>query len=66
MQWNNSLENGIPIYTKSYADSLVEVDSERYIVIPDDSDVENSEVENKKYDTSINGPLANILFSAIR
>ena len=66
LQWNNALEQGIPIYTRSYADSLVETDPERYIVIPDDSDIENSSVENKTYDTSINGPLANILFSAIR
>lgn len=66
LQWNNSLEQGIPIYTKRYADSLVETDPDRYIVIPDDSDIEDSVVENNTYNTSINGPLANILFSAIR
>ena len=65
-QWNNSKEQGIPIYTRSYADSLVSVNPEDYIVIPDESDIEDSSVEDKTYDTSINGPLANILFSAIR
>lgn len=65
-QWNNSKEQGIPIYTKRYAESLVDVNPENYITIPDDSDIEDSVVENKTYDTSINGPLANILFSAIR
>ena len=65
-QWNNSKEQGIPIYTKEYADSLVDADPNNYIVIPDESDITNSEVKDKTYDTSINGPLANILFSAIR
>lgn len=65
-QWNNSKEQGIPIYTRSYANSLVDANPENYIVIPDDSDIEESQVSDKTYDTSINGPLANILFSAIR
>lgn len=65
-QWNNSREQGIPIYTRSYAESLVSSDPKDYIVIPDDSDIEESVVENNTYDTSINGPLANILFSALR
>ena len=65
-QWNNSKEQGIPIYTRSYAESLVDADPDKYIVIPDESDITNSTVEGRTYDTSINGPLANILFSAIR
>lgn len=65
LKWNNSKEQGIPIYTKSWADNLVNTEGD-YIVIPDEDDVNNSNVENHTYDTSINGPLANILFSAIR
>ena len=65
LKWNNSKEQGIPIYTKSWADNLADTEGD-YIVIPDEDDVNNSNVENHTYDTSINGPLANILFSAIR
>jgi hypothetical protein len=46
-------------------DALENADPEKYITIPDPTDLDKP-VENKTYDTSINGPLANILFSAIR
>lgn len=68
VRWNNGMERGLPIYTKSYADKFPEMNPEDYIVIPDETDLTTSapEVTDKTYDTSINGPLANILFSAIR
>ena len=65
-KWNNStLEQGVRIYTQSEVDQLGDVDPEKYITIPDPTDLDKP-VKNKTYDTSINGPLANILFSAIR
>ena len=65
-QWNNELEKGLPIYTKSFADKFPNINPEKYILIPDEEDITQGNVQNKTYDTSINGPLANILFSAIR
>lgn len=65
-KWNNeTLEQGLRIYTQSEVDALENADPEKYITIPDPTDLDKP-VENQTYDTSINGPLANILFSAIR
>ena len=65
-KWNNeTLEQGLRIYTQSEVDALENANPEKYITIPDPTDLDKP-VENQTYDTSINGPLANILFSAIR
>lgn len=65
-QWSNSNKQGIPIYTKDYAENHVTNLPDDYITFLDETDVTNSVVQDKTYNTSINGPLANILFSAIR
>lgn len=61
---NLAKSQGIPILTQKMYDSL-NVKPEKYIVIPDESDL-NGELTTNTYTTTKNGNYLDILFSAIR